>query len=316
MRRGDAAVSSIVGAIVVLGILGTALLYVNAVYVPRQGAAMEVATNERAEASLLSLATSLSASASAPLVHDVPLRGERATPPLLAGVVLSPARAEGSLSLDSGPSMRIWVLVDTPVGGVPANDPMREAQGDLMRVYLLGNATRGQAVGALVASTGGAYLDASRERLEAGALISDGASGSALVAPPSLVVARGGTPGAATTTVSWVLPLLGGSSTEVSGGDAAQVALTPGPTSALGGGTRVHNLTIEVNTTTLAAWQRAFTGVVGSNGYVNVTSSGPVDNGTVQLDIAPPPGTAAGVRAVELRMWAVRHEVSLADRST
>lgn len=309
----DEAVSTVVGAIVILGILGTAIVYVNAYQVPRQGASLEVSLGEDAERALLQLAQTL-VDAGSPTVVDVPLRAQAGSPPLLSGAVLSPARVPGALSLDvDAPVVRLSVLVDAPPGGVPSNDPMRRPEGALMRVYLLGNATRGTPGGSLGAEVGGGYVESTRYSVELGTVLARRDGGSALVAPPAMSLQATGAGSAATTSFSWTVPLLGGSDATVGGGSTGQIGLTPGPRAMLGGGTRVHNLTLEVNTTSVSAWRQALEDLSGGLGDVNVTLSGPPDNGTVAMDVLRPPGATG--RAVELRLYAVRHEVALAERA-
>ena len=297
LSRDDQAIAAVIGAIVVLAVLGIALVYVNAYHVPRQGAALETVAAERSEAALVDLAGRLAARADGPVVREVPLRAERPSPPLLSGLVLSPARAQGELALAPAPSrIGISVVVPAPAGGVPAGDPTREAlAGGKMRVHLLGTSAGAQPLGALHAVTGGAYLTPTRTILEGGAVIADTERGSALVGPPALTVAGN--------VVTWRLPLLTGAASEVAGGSHAQVALTPGPEAQVGGGSRVEELRIRVETQQLAAWQAALEEVVGSRGTVTVTSTGP-DAGVVQ----------ARILDVEPKLHLVRYQAMLADR--
>lgn len=306
----DDAVSNVIGAILVMGILGTSIVYVNAVHVPRQGAALEVAAGERAESSLLLLAADLTRVPPQEGYRDVPLRAERPVPPLLSGVILTPAQAAGSVALERGPNVTLSVLVDAPAGGVPTNDPMRVAEGGRMRVYLLGNATSGMPVGSLAARVGGAYVAPTEVRTEGGLVLSKQPASSLLVSPLAFTVARG-----ANTSATLTLPLLAGAGGEVTGVSAAQVGLGPGVSSTLGGGL-VHNATLRVDTSSVAAWREALQRAVGASGVVNVTLAGAPDNGTVSLDLQPPSGTAFGVKAVELRVTAVRYEVALVQRSS
>lgn len=316
MRREDAAISTVLGAIILLGILGVALVVVNAYYVPRQGAGLEAGLAERAESAMVRMAVGVDSVSTSTLVVDAPLRAERATPPLLSGVVLTPARTQGSLALaTTGPNVTLSVLVDAPAGGVPPGDPIRADGGaGKMRVYLLGNATAGHPVGHLDLVTGGAYTDASRLRLAAGALVARGNGTSSIVTPPAMSVHRTTGPGA-TTQLDWTLPLLAGPDALVTGGSSGQVALTPGPSSQVGGGSLVHNVTLRIETSEVAAWRAALTSVAGSAGYVNHTLAGAADNGTVTLDVAPPAGTPATTRAVAISLVTVRYEVSLSERS-
>lgn len=312
MRRADdAGVATVIGAVMILAILGIALVYVNAYHVPRQGRALEVAAAERAELSFTTLAATLSASDGAPLAHDVPLRAGRPTPPLLAGIVLTPVRAEGTLSLERGPNITLSATVPAPAEGVPVADPMREnLSNGRMRVYLLGNATAGHPVGSLRAATGGAYDSGMAHRLEAGAVLSERQGTSESVAPPGLSIERG----AGRHAVAWRLPLLSGSRAEVSGAGAAQAVFVPGPQASLGGGTAVFDVRVRIETDAVTAWQAAMESVIGAKGIVNVTRT-TGDAGVVEAVILPPAGTAASTRAVELSLWTVRYQVSLADRA-
>lgn len=313
--RSDEAVSTVVGALVVLAVLGVSLVYVNAFHVPEQGAAMEVAARDDAEAELRGLAADLSSPASGPLLADVPLRGEPADPPLLGGIVLSPVRAAGRLAFEPAQAnLTLSHVTVAPAEGVPAGDPMRAAlPGGLVRVWSLGNATQGVSLGALRLDAGAAYLEPATYSLEGGAVVVKRAGGSALAAPPSLRVSAGGTPGFPTTVVSWRVPLLAGAPAEVSGGERAQVGLSPGPAASSGGGQLVQNVTILVQTDALAAWRAALEDLVGGRGTVTSVATGP-DRGTVTATILPPPGTPVGRAAVELDLHAVRYAVQVAER--
>lgn len=310
-RQDDRAAAGIIGAIIMLAVLSIALVYVNGVHVPRQGTALEAAAVEDATESLLALAADLAAAPSGPISQDVPLAPQRPLPPLLSGIVLSPARASGSLeSLDAGSNLTVSVVRDAPTGGVPAADPTRvDLGGGKMRLYLLGNATAGVPLGMLRAQVGGAYLDPAVLRIEGGALFATREGSSASIAPPSLSIESD-----ALTRVSWRVPLLAGTST-VGGGSLAQVSLSPGPeASAIV--TDVYNVTIRVDTDATTAWRDALSAVGGSAAFVNVTSVGAVDNGTVEATFVAPAGTPATTPGVEVRLWVVRHEVSLAERAT
>lgn len=296
-REDDTAVAAVIGAIIVLAVLGIGLVYVNAFHVPRQGVSLELDASERAEDSLTALAATLAGAPHGPLVHEVPLRIDRATPPLMAGVVMTPARAEGTLSLDAAPSrLALSVVVPAPPGGVPANDPTRESvPGGLMRVHLLGTPSAPQPLGALRVATGGSYVGASERLLEGGAVLADTKDGSASIAPPALT-SEGGV-------LTWRLPLLAGSASAVTGASTAQLALTPGPEAALGGGSDVREVRIRLDTPRLAAWQAALEDAIGSAGSVSATASGE-DSGIVE----------AVLTDVELRLFVVRYQVSLAER--
>jgi hypothetical protein len=309
-QRDDSGLAAVIGAVVVLAVLGTTLLYVNAFHVPRQGAALETQGAESTQSALLGLASALSRGADAPLAHDVPLRTAPAAPPLLAGVVLSPARSEGELGLNAtGSRIRVSVVLDAPAGGVPAADPTRvDLGGGRMRHYLLGNATAGLPLGALDAHVGGVYSERVEYRVEGGALLATREGRSTLVAPPALDVGRVG----ATTSVGWRVPLLGGPASAESGGEVGQVLLRPGPEAEMT--TRAYQLSIRVETSDLAGWTAALQRSVGANGFVNATQVGAPDNGTVEALILAPPGTLLTERAVVAELVAVRYETSIAQR--
>ena len=311
MKGSDSAASSVVGAILVLAVLGTSLVYVNAFHVPRQGVAVELAAREEAEAALQALATDVATGGAAAVLGDLPLRARPPDPPLLAGIVLTPARATGRLAFEPAhANLSISHVTLAPPGGVPAGDPMREAlPGGLMRVWSLGNATAGVPVGALRLEAPSAYLETATYSFEGGALVARRAGASTLVAPPALHV----TAAEGVTRVSWRVPLLQGPAAEVAGGERAQVGLVPGPESASGGGSRVHNVTIRVETDALAAWKTALEEIVGSRGSVSAVATGP-DRGVVTAVALPPAGTPAGARAVELDLRAVRLQVGLSER--
>lgn len=310
-RTDDRAAAGIVGAIIMLAVLSIALVYVNGVHVPRQGTALEAAGVEDATASMLALASDLAAAPDGPLARDVPLRPDLPLPPLLSGIVLSPARATGTLeATSSGSNLTLSVVRDAPATGVPAGDPTRvDLGGGKMRLYLLGNATSGVPLGMLRATVGGAYLDPAVLRVEGGALLSTREGASSAIAPPALSVESD-----TMTRVAWRLPLLAGESI-VGGGSLAQASLTPGPEAQASSG-RVYNLTLEIDTDATSAWRDALSAVGGSAAFVNVTTVGEPDNGTVEATFVAPPGTPATTPGVEVHLWVVRHEVSLADRAT
>lgn len=314
MRRGfslrDDGVTAVIGAIVVLALAGTAILYVNAFYVPRQGAAIETESLEDTQAALLALASTLSQGTAAPLVHDVPLRANAGDPPLLTGIVLSPARAEGALSLNlTSPRVSVSVVLDAPSSGIPAADPTRTDLGDArMRHYLLGNATAGLALGSLETSVGGTYAARAEYRLEAGALLSTREGRSIAIAPPALDVDRVG----AGTTVSWRIPILGGAAERADGAGVAQILLRPGPESA-SGAAYAYNMTIRVETSNLAAWTAALQQAIGAHGFVNATQVDVADNGTVEALIVAPAGSPVDAKLVEARLFAVRFETDVAQ---
>lgn len=297
----DSGVAAVIGAIVVLAVLGIALVYVNAYHVPKQGEAMEVATSEATERALLDLASALAAAPEGPIAHDVPVRAQRERGPLLSGVVLEPARAEGRLALDPvGSNLTVSVVVNAPAGGIPANDPTRApVAGGKMRVYLAGNATRGLPLGALRATTGGAYLAPSEGIVEAGAVFGDAPRGSTLAAPPPMALARPDL----RAEVTWRVPILAGADAEVSGTGAVQAVLTPGPEAALGSGAEVDEVRILVETPRLAGWREAFTRTVGNLG--TITTNGANDAGTVEVVIPQ----------AKLSLFLVRYDVSLGERA-
>jgi hypothetical protein len=309
--RDEEGVSTIIGAIIVLAIMGTALVYVNAFQVPRQGAALEVDAAERAEAALLSLASALQTSSDAPSVHKIPLQADRGTPPLLAGVILTPVRPGGSAGLNaSSPQITMSVILDTPAGGVPSGDPIREATTDgRMRLFLLGNSTNGFGVGSLVAHTGGAYTERAEYAIEAGMLISTSGNVSAPLAAPAISIQRG-----AVTSLAWRIPILAGADEEIAGISLAQIGLRPGPESALGGG-RVYSAVIRVETTNVAAWRLALEEVLGTTGIITTTLVGEPDNGTVEALVLAPTGTPATTAAIELHLWAIRNDLSIEQRT-
>lgn len=301
LSRDEEGIAAVVGAIVLLAVLGIAVLYVNAFHVPRQGESLEVAAAERTDAALLTLASRLAAPAEGPISQEFQLRAEPAAPPLMAGVVLTPARHEGSLALDASSSnVTISILVPAPAGGVPGGDPTRVAEAGKMRVYLLGNATAGQPMGALRVTTGGAYLAATERVLEGGALITDTAAGSANIAPPSLTVASN----SGRASVTWRLPLLAGAAAEVASGASGSLTLVPGPEAALGGGQNVDELRIRVDTPRFGAWNTSMRALVGTFGAVT-TSGGAADAGSV----------TATIPNAKLDLFLVRYEVSLAERA-
>lgn len=296
-RADDAGVATVVGAILVLALLGLTILVVNSVYVPQQGATLEVGARERAEDALV-VTASQEGSATTPFLAQLPLSSERPSPSLLPGIVLDPARADGRASFNAS-STRVAIALN--ISGAP--------------VYALGNATSGAPLGALTLRVGGAYLDPARYDLAGGMVLLARGGNSSVVAPPGLHVARGGSAASPVTEVAWRVPVLAGGLQEVSGKGAAQARLVPGPVAQSGGGDLVQNVTIRVETDALGAWTAALRDLVGANGVVAASPSGPADNGTVVATILPPAGTPSGASAVRVELSLVRYEVSLATRS-
>lgn len=307
MRRDDDAVATVIGALIVLALLGLAIVYVNAIHVPRQGLALEVQAREEAEVQLAALAAAAADGDDASIV--LPLVAERPLPPLLSGIILSPARQEGRLVYEPArANVTISHVTSAPASGVLAGDPTRvPLGGGLVRVYDLGNATAGAPLGSLQASVGGAYAEGATYLLEGGAVLVKRASGSALVAAPALTVDPGAD--ASRTRVDWTVPLLTGAPQDLSGARRAQVALSPGPLASAGGGDAVQSVTIVVESTAAAAWRDALAQLVGARG--NVTMSAVDDVGRVTATI----GGAGATPSVELRLGASWQQVSFAGRS-
>lgn len=311
-RMDDSGVSAVIGAIVVFAIFSSALIYTNAIHVPRQGASLEVALREDAERSLGALAGELVEDDGA--LVDVALRPAPAPPALLAGLVLSPVRADGGLRLEPGANVSVSVVVPAS-GAVASDDPTRVDLGDgLVRVFLVGNKTGARSVGALELALGGTYTPASSYRVEGGALLlgRDGASEG--VALGALRIARGGSAASATTDVAWTLPLLAGEASEVGGVGAAQVALVPGPVARAGGTSPLHNVTIVVETQHVAGWRALLEEAVGGHGTVAASLTG-ADSGVVTAIVLPPAGTLPGTRAVTLDLTLLEQRVLLTGRS-
>lgn len=315
LHRDDAAMSTVIGAIVILAILGIAVVTVNTSYVPRQGEALELGAREVAEDTLLSLASRLGSDAGAPIVHEFNLQPPRTNPPLLSGVILAPVRAQGSLELDpAGSRLSISHVTSAPASGVPAGDPMRvDEGGGLMRVYSLGNETAGQPAGALRLAIGGAYLESATYRYEAGAVILErGAGSGALGGGPAL--RSSGTPAAPTTLLAWQVPVLTGAAEEMGGVPEAIATFAPGPVARLGGGQAVHEVRIVVETDALAGWTATLQEALGGLGTVTVNATGP-DEGTVTAIVTAPAGAPAGVPSVELDLSLVRYATTFGGRS-
>lgn len=308
MRRDDVAGATIIGAIIVLAILATSIVYVNTIHVPRQGVTMEVTASQKAASAMVGIAGSLGDPQY--LLADVPLRGERATPPLLSGVILSPARMDGTLAfVPDSSTLAVSVVIDAPAAGVPAGDPVRVDEGSgKMRLYLVGSSTAGVSMGAVRATVGGAYTSPAVDEVEGGAVLARRGSTSAALAAPALSVTQG-----ATTSARWQLPLLAGATSEVSGSPTGQVAFTPGPTSTVGGGATAYSARIRIETDAVAGWAAAMRDVVGTYGTVTATADAN-DVGSVVVEILPPTGTPATDTAVELVLSITRYEVALSER--
>ena len=303
-RPGDAGAASVIGAIIVLAIIGIAAMYVNGVHVPRQGAALELAAREDAESALVGMAAALAAPPAGGFRWDVPLRTPAAPPSLLSGLILSPARMDGTLAVDgAGASITISHVVPAPASGVGANDDMRVdlANGE-MRVFLVGNASAGQPLGGVDARVGGAYLDGATYRMEGGAVIAVREGGaSSLVEAPALRVLSDG----ADTRVRWHVPLLAGAASERSGDSSAVVAFDTGPTAALTA--RASELRIVVHAEgTLDAWRTAMEDAVGTLGMVAVDENAQ----TVTVTI---PAPAGGAVVEDMRV--TMHATTLSGRS-
>lgn len=303
-RIGDSGAATIIGAIIVLAILGIAAMYVNGVHVPRQGAALELAAREDAESALVGLAATLAAPPEGGFTWDVPLRPPAAPPSLLSGLILSPARMDGTLAIDAaGASVTISHVVAAPAGGMPGGDGMRVdlGNGD-MRVFLVGNATAGQRMGGVDARVGGAYLDSATYRMEGGAVIATRAGGaSSLVEAPALRVTSDGVD----TRVRWHLPVLAGAAAQKSGDASGVVAFDTGPTAAMTA--RASELRIVVHAPdTLDAWATAMDDAVGTLGMVVVDESAQTVTATV-------PAPAGGSVVEDLRL--TLHAATLTGRS-
>lgn len=291
MRRDDAAVSNVVGAILVFAVVGLAVLSINALYVPKQGATLEVAARETAEDALVTSAA-LQSSSTTPFLSQIPLSPSAGAPSLLPGIILDPVRPDGLATLNAS-ATRIAISYD--VGGT--------------RYYALGNATSGAPVGALTLRIGGAYLDSATYQASAGAVLLMRGNQSAMVAPPALHVARGGSAASPITEFSWRVPVLAGGLQQVAGKGAAQARFVPGPLAQAGGGQLVGSVTVVVTTDAVEAWNTTLRELVGANGVVTVGA------GNVTATILPPAGTPAGARAVSLDLSLVRFEVALTSRS-
>lgn len=315
MRRRlpeDHAAATVIGAIIVLAILGLSIAYVNGIHVPRQGLALETEARADAAAALETLALRAS-SATGPESVNLPLRAERPLPPLLSGVVLAPARAEGSLLLDTDAArVTISHVTDMPPGGVAAGDPMRVPLGNgKVRVYDIGNATHGMPMGALAASVGGAYAEPMTYLLEGGALIARREGGDTLLSPPALLVTPSGRSSYPMHHVAWRLPILHGEAAESVGAARAQVLLTPGPLASAGGRQLVHEVTITIDTAAPGAWRVALEDIVGSAG--TVTADG---EGRVSATILPPPETRGNRPTIELDLHASWVDVAFRARTS
>lgn len=296
-RRQDGGAAAVVGAVVVLAVLGSAILYINAIHVPRQGTALEAQGAERTEAALLRLASVLSRPAEGAFTHEVPLRAPPAPPPLLDGIVLSPPRGDGSLALaPEGSRIQVSVVLDAPAGGVPPGDATRvDLGGGRMRHYLLGNATAGVPLGALSVATGGIHAEPVVHRLEGGALLAQRDTRSLAIAPPALEVERR----AGETAVSWRIPLVAGSASETTGGDSAQVSFQPGPEARTVA--RAYAMEVRIETAQLAGWTAALQRATGTAAVVATGGTG-TDAGTVVATLAGPDGGAARGLQVDLRV--------------
>lgn len=313
----DNAASTVIGAIVVLAIIGIAIVYVNAFHVPQQGVGNEIIAREQAERSLARLASDLDVAQTSAITADLPLEAPAAPPPLMSGLILTPARAPGRIAFEpSQTNITISTTIATPPGGVAPGDPTRVDLGaDRARIYQLGNATAGAPAGALQVSVGGAYLDAATYSLSAGGVFLDRPAGSSLVASPALRVAAGNVAGLPTTMLSWRVPILAGVAGEAFGATAAQAGFLPGLVASSGGGERVFNVTIVIQTNTLLAWKTALEQAVGSKGVVTTIPGSDPDSGVVTATILPPPGTPASTPAVQLFLESVRYDVEVTARN-
>ncbi len=81
-----------------------------------------------------------------------------------------------------------------------------------------------------------------------------------------------------------------------------------------GGGQRVYNVTLRIETDALAAWTAILQDAVGSRGTTSVVVTGN-DTGILTALILPPSGTLPGVKAVEMDLSAVRYVVALTARN-
>lgn len=311
----DRGASTVIGAILVLAILGGAILYVNAFHVPRQGETMESDARAVARASMLELQGELTSN-QAPFVASVPLAPEGGRPPLLAGIILTPTRAPGALTFAAtGTTLTLSHLTDAPSGGVPAGDPTRVAEQGKMRVYDLGSASAGVPLGAIGASIGGTYLAPASYRLEGGALLATRANASSLVASPTWSATSAGS--GTRTLISGTLPILAGSTSEARGLGAGSMRITPGLAVRDGAGQAVYNVTLTLRTDALGAWTAALQAALGNRATLTVTpDTGAADAGTITALVLPPSGTPASTRAVMLDLTVLRAGVAIEGATT
>lgn len=313
LARDSDAAAAIVGSLIVLAILGLAIVYVNTAYVPRQGERLEAQASAEAELALRALASGM-AGEPAPLRQELPLRPERAAPPLLAGIILSPLRADGTFTFDPAlTNVTVSLVTDAPAGGVSPGDGSRVAMPNgTMRVYLLGNATRGAPVGSAGLALARGYLAESEMRLEAGAVVARHGAGSTLVSPPTLHVARVDS-AQPLTRITWRIPILAGAETELGGSGGIDASLVPGPVASAGGLAGARSVSIAIESHSLAAWREALEKAVGPQGSVTTNATGP-DRGTVTATIASPAGTPAGMNGVEVALSLVRYDATFSAR--
>jgi len=270
-RRDDHAASAVIGAIIILAVLGTAIVTINAVHVPRQGEAAEASHQQDVQRALAELvdAQAVAGADATSRVH-VPLRPVAIGPRLVAGIILDPVRAGGSLDFTpDDTSVRLALILDVPPAGVPAGDPSREDVGNgTMRVWLVGNRDGGEPIGTLTAIVGGAYLTPQHYVVEGGALLSG--SGAVIVAPPIRV--RQQSDGAsAWTSVSIRLPILEGGGAQLGGAEAASISLVNGGLANAGGSSaRARAIIFEVEGPRADAWHDALASV-GASATANST---------------------------------------------
>lgn len=311
LRKRDDAASGMIGAIILLAILTTALMYTNAVYVPAQAEALAIEGRQDIEAGLADLAAR--AAAGDTTLGDLPLTSPSATPRLLRGIVLDPPSLRAEALLREDTTLRVSALIAQPTGGVPTADAIRVAEDGRMRLYLVGNATEALPLAAISVEVTGGPGARPRYDLVGGAVILDHGASSEMLTAPALDATATTANSDARTRWSWTLPVIDIDEDAASAaGDTARARLQAAAHARTSGSDAVA-LTIEMTTPALDAWESHWRSVVGDRGTVVATPTS-ADTGSLVVTILAPPSAGAGAAVVDYDLWLQRFDASLASR--
>lgn len=246
LPRDDRALSVVAGAVILLAILSVTLLYINAYRVPLEGEARDKAFVDEGTRAMEALQVQLrpgSDDRPVPLLRaQLPLTQARAEPGLLAGILLTPASAAATVTLDvAGPVVEVYAVT-----------------ADNETVHHLGAPGAGVPLGNLTLAIDPAYGPRQVRLLEGGALLAGDAAGDwAPLSGPGLVLA----PDRA---VLRFLKLTG-ETTSVTGGPTATLSLEHQGTTGGAGDAIARRLVVILDTPHGAPWRTFLTSGLGAS---------------------------------------------------